>query len=577
MRRASGLFEPSPLLDWLPDETLFSLVSRLHFFWGTDAPRKTSRILFGTPHSGCLHDFPDQLSYFAQKTREQLGTTESLAAERTLLRYYRLFLSLYEYETALAALSASEGRLLRRRLGILINRKRVQHPLKICPVCMEQDLQQTGWAYWHRQHQYPGVWTCPLHGRFLYATLTPSTVSPTYALPGQFAFNAEYGGLGDEATIHELTLLIVDLVDYGQRIEQKRLLWLYHDRLVKLGLLKQTDVFDPFAVAAHFMRHVQQFHGVPELLRLPETVQASGMQLGQLLQQAPLGTHPLRHMLAISWLWGTAECFWQDYLRVPENPPVDNFRIPTQRERRCGTETAPLRDEFLALLDVAERSVTSMAETLGVSPSTVRQWAAHLNIQLPYHSPTLGEDQLVALKASLREGAEISDVATQFGLSCSAAMRILKWEVGLNESWRQARMDRQRRQSRTSWQAAAVVGDLNAAQVACSSFPTVFQWLYKYDYAWLHEAVMEVAPPPPASEVLSSDVDREDISLYANILIAALRLHLSPDKRVDRMWWICSLVPGLKSSMKQLNRFPRSNQLLMQLIRQWQSHSLKRP
>ena len=36
MKSSSQLFESTPLLDWLPDETFFSLVSRNHYLWGHD-------------------------------------------------------------------------------------------------------------------------------------------------------------------------------------------------------------------------------------------------------------------------------------------------------------------------------------------------------------------------------------------------------------------------------------------------------------------------------------------------------------------------------------------------------------
>ncbi|WP_233164469.1 hypothetical protein, partial [Chromobacterium sp. ASV23] len=110
------MFKPFSLLDWLPGETLFSLVSRLHFFWGTNSISKTSHILFDSPHACCLHDFPDRLSCFALKTNGLLGDDYELGGEHTLLRFYRTFMSEKEYLFALGELSSTRGGALKYKL-----------------------------------------------------------------------------------------------------------------------------------------------------------------------------------------------------------------------------------------------------------------------------------------------------------------------------------------------------------------------------------------------------------------------------------------------------------------------------
>lgn len=62
MESLSQLFESTPLLDWLPDETLFSLVSRIHSMSGHGEDWRTSLLLFGTRHTGIHHDLPNQIS-----------------------------------------------------------------------------------------------------------------------------------------------------------------------------------------------------------------------------------------------------------------------------------------------------------------------------------------------------------------------------------------------------------------------------------------------------------------------------------------------------------------------------------
>lgn len=60
-------------------------------------------------------------------------------------------------------MSSNSVAYLKLRLGILTSRFRANHPLKACSQCMEQDIRETGWAYWHLKHQFPGVWMCTTH------------------------------------------------------------------------------------------------------------------------------------------------------------------------------------------------------------------------------------------------------------------------------------------------------------------------------------------------------------------------------------------------------------------------------
>lgn len=156
-----------PLYDWLPDESVFSLVSRLHLLWGHPLSSTTSSILFGHARSGVQHDLPTRLTEFSQRTQGQLGGDKDIAAERTLVRYYRCFLSAAERDHLVTSLCGPTIAHLKLRLGLLTSRFRANHPLKACPQCMAEDLEHHGTAYWHLRHQYPGVWVCLTHHALL--------------------------------------------------------------------------------------------------------------------------------------------------------------------------------------------------------------------------------------------------------------------------------------------------------------------------------------------------------------------------------------------------------------------------
>lgn len=164
----SGLdLGPAPLLEWLPDETLFSQCSRQHEFWGHAHARTTASILFGGKHAGTQHDLPSHLDRFAAVTAERLGSARTIAEERTLLRYYRPFIASADHENAIAAVRSTSVAHLKYRLGLLTSRFRANHPLKACRKCLRSDVMDHGWPYWHLEHQSPGVWFCLAHDELL--------------------------------------------------------------------------------------------------------------------------------------------------------------------------------------------------------------------------------------------------------------------------------------------------------------------------------------------------------------------------------------------------------------------------
>lgn len=150
-----NLLFPAPITipEWLPDESLFSLLSRIHQLWGYRYSWQTTRQLFGRRGVGYHHDFPGHLSVLVQRLGMPAFQASQLASHKTLLNYYRLFLPA-EDEQGLASMMC-DGHVahLKMRLGIITSRFRANHPLKACPLCIRQDIAEYGWASWHLKHQ----------------------------------------------------------------------------------------------------------------------------------------------------------------------------------------------------------------------------------------------------------------------------------------------------------------------------------------------------------------------------------------------------------------------------------------
>jgi len=79
--------EVTSLLTALPNETLFSISTRHHAFWGHSLARKTSLLLYGKAQGGYHHDLPNCLHAFCERTENRYGNITEICLERTLLRF----------------------------------------------------------------------------------------------------------------------------------------------------------------------------------------------------------------------------------------------------------------------------------------------------------------------------------------------------------------------------------------------------------------------------------------------------------------------------------------------------------
>ncbi len=146
-----------------PDELLYSLVARYHIRSGNKSFRQTHEELFETvdlqPDKIIL---PNNLNYLvSQLPQSSQLTVESLIKRNTLYPLFRSFLTpveIYSFKDLLRSKSSTSISQTAK-----ISDKERNRVLKFCPKCRAEDEQKYGEAYWHRQHQIPGILLCLEH------------------------------------------------------------------------------------------------------------------------------------------------------------------------------------------------------------------------------------------------------------------------------------------------------------------------------------------------------------------------------------------------------------------------------
>ncbi|MEM7590204.1 MAG: TniQ family protein [Cyanobacteria bacterium P01_A01_bin.83] len=146
-----------------PDELLCSLVARYHVRSGNKSFRQTHEELFETvdlqPDKIVL---PNNLNFLvSQLPQGSKLTVESLIKKNTLYSFFRNFLTpveIYSFKDLLRSKSSTSI-----SQAAKISDKEHNQRLKFCPQCLAENEQLYGEAYWHRQHQIPGMLACLKH------------------------------------------------------------------------------------------------------------------------------------------------------------------------------------------------------------------------------------------------------------------------------------------------------------------------------------------------------------------------------------------------------------------------------
>ncbi len=147
----------TPVTNWLPDETFYSVCSRQHCILGNTTPSATLAWLFGSPAAGTCHDLPYNLGALNAAARAAWGDSHSIINAHTILPFFLPFRTEEHAHQAKQTMEGPQLGSLKYRLGLLTGRFGAEHPLKACTRCMATDLSEYGCAYWHLSHQYPGV------------------------------------------------------------------------------------------------------------------------------------------------------------------------------------------------------------------------------------------------------------------------------------------------------------------------------------------------------------------------------------------------------------------------------------
>jgi hypothetical protein len=554
------------LLRWLPDETLFSLSSRHHRFWGHSNPAQTSKLLFGRARAGFHHDLPNALAEFQQRTGGCYGNAEELANSRTLLAFYRPFLDGAVLDQARQVMAGPSVAHLKFALGLLTSRFRANHPLKACKSCMAGDVAEHGWAYWHIDHQFPGVWVCPRHGELLWVSTVKSTGVERFLwhLPAASQLETSLDQpdsltLGAFSRLAHTAMRLTRADIANGEIAVSRAQAVLRARMAARGWVTAGGNLRLREAAGDYAAHCMPLRHVAEFRELPQSADEANVHLGRLLRPLRSGTHPLRLIAAVDWLFDDPEEFLQA-LRAPSVPLLAG-ESETNAVQSPALHHDNRRDRLAELLR-AGQSVTAAARMLGVDVGTAMAWAAAVGFTNRRRPKVVTDEVRAEMVNDLREGLDKTQAAERYSVSVVTVTRLLRTEIGLHKAWGDARYLAAQAAARREWSELCETQPTLGVKWIRTLCPGAYAWLYRHDREWLREH----APGAGAQHRVPANRgirwDERDLHLSQAVREAALTLSRTQPGKALRLWQLYQRLPELKPKLSRLDRLPLTKRAL---------------
>ncbi|MFV3368845.1 TnsD family Tn7-like transposition protein [Pseudomonas sp. NY15435] len=517
-------------LRWLEDETFFSLCSRLHVIWGNIKTAATSRMLFGSAGITIAHDFPHSLDTLPCNISSALGDSDSIICRHTILPLFFPFQSKEHVQAVMAAVKGPQLGSIKYRLGLLTGRFGAEHPLKACSACMEADAGAHGVAYWHLAHQYPGVIVCPTHKLRLQESTRNREWSGRFqwALPEKTMLTSwpdAVESIAQQALLQFATS-ILDLAAVGtcKSFDPLVVTSVYRNALREMGF--RNSVSQKAAPAlAEYAALLQPYH---PLTSLPNTAQKACSYIGQLIRSPHGHSHPLKHLVMITWLFGQVSSFIEAY----------------DREEACWERATSPPTEALD----RNRPLARLTESDSASPRMLRPKV----LKYPVRAEIL---------KLLGQGVPKDDVCAQFKITISTVNKLLRAEPAIKQAWVEATLRKRLLEHRNDWMSLIDRHPDSSTKVIRTENPKLYAWLYRNDKAWL---LQETTRLPTGRIGNNSNIDWElrDQALEATIF-AALQQTLFCDKNSERgIKDIFTLSPTLSSCLQKRDQYPRTRALL---------------
>ncbi|RYG18185.1 MAG: hypothetical protein EOO07_09525, partial [Chitinophagaceae bacterium] len=373
---------------------------------------------------------------------------------------------------------------------------------------VKESFEKYGTAYWHREHQLPGVSACLTHKLELSeiercrknAALPPIEVQAE--IPNKCSIKSELlaalstslllGRIPEHLDQSKVTLTYkLRLRDLGFTTKKMRV----RQRRLRDGLLKfWGDVSENSAVASVFSDQVA--HPFPQNMFYRTSTH-----------------HPLKHILLIGFLFGDLTGFHHAYEKAEY---LQDENIGMSDAKKSEMKAKLIRNQRAVALLKDGNSLRQTAQVMGVSVGYVKKVAISNRITVKVRPKKIFKTEIRTIWRKLHMGESTEKIAKQFSISVAAIEQILSAHPYLPELRTKIRFFTTRKMHREKIQEHLTENSTTTRNRIRLEIGASYSWLFKNDKLWLYENL-------PARIITSSKPKIEtmpEIPTVANMLHA---------------------------------------------------------
>lgn len=520
---------PHTYLNWLQDECFFSLCSRQHIFWANSSAQATLASLFESNIVSYCHDFPRNLLSLNEIALDAWGSAEEIIEQHTIAPIFFPFQSIEHVIAHKESMKGNNLGPIKYKLGLITGRFGGEHPLKACSQCIVDDRDICGVAYWHLSHQFPGVTICLKHYCLLQESKENRQWSKAFSLcipTEETLIEARSGTFDDDTftTLKNVSDAAARLGTMGGKIrfEPELIAQTYDEALACLGTSRQGKE----AAAQAFSHHCWKLRNHPDFRSLPPTDVCALAFTSQMTRKPRGYCHPLKHLVLISWLFGSVDAFFSSYEHLARQRDNTNINVSPKME-------------------LIEAKQTTSSKIL---PRTTKLKPKKM----------FTEFKTIVLD-SLLIGTSKADVCTEFGISMSTVNRILRLNPFSQEKINETKNFERKQEHRKQWSLAQSNNPGFGIKKIRNLIPKVYAWLYRNDKNWLN---MQTSSLPRIKHGNNSKTDwaHRDKELCKEIRKVLLMRNCG--SMALRKYELYELVPGLYSALEKKHHYPKTRALL---------------
>lgn len=453
------------LPDALPDELLFSRMIRYCSVGAVPIPEFLKSV-YGDHRASINPILTAGLSSLSRLYHE---SKNDLLMEQTLAPLFMHYYPQYKAKIS-EAISSTDNYTAIRLSQLSCVREHTQLTLKICPVCVQEDIRQFGVAYWHRVHQIPAIESCCDHQQQLVHVRLPKRLKLAVGCPSFFETESQESSSDEGFHLAQFSRQV--LREQSKNISTFRT-DSYSDKLSNLGYVTKSGRIRRVKLLSDFYTFTSQLH-YPSSNVLPSS-ESDFKYITNLLYNQ-YSQHIFKYLIFEYWLSKQRRI-----RKIPEIISEHSADSPPNVEQEC-----------LVLLKQG-RSISSISKQTGKSRTYVKSVAYAFGMEDLFDPTKLKSSVRERVIAFARKGFHRSEIARRLSVSTGSVEMLISCVNGLVEWRKQCKHESKRRrykchilkylQSYPFCIRKEIKRDCNAA----------FYWLYNHEPEWL-----ELVLPNPA-------------------------------------------------------------------------------